>query len=106
MPTVARLLTNDYRDCQLIKLDASDPKSPFVVMQEGYDSGDPNSRMRMFYLQHDGMWIDEIARSTLPDSEAGEIVFETAAAALQTLASLHGKPLIREVRVTADDART
>lgn len=106
MPTPARALTNDYRDCKLIKLDANDPASPLVVAQEGYAPGDPTSRMRMFYLQRDGFWIDEIARSTRPDSEAGDVVFENSSQALQTLSSLFGKPLIRELPVTEADIQT
>lgn len=105
MPTPSRALTNNPNDCKLIKLDANDRKSPLVVMQEGYAPSDPNSRMRMFYLQHDGFWIDEIARSTLPDSEAGDIVFETSAEALQALSGLVGKPLIRELPVTGSDVQ-
>jgi len=65
-----RALTNDHKDCKLIKVDPDDPTSPYGVMQEGYDSNDPRYRMRMFYLQRDGQWIDEIARSARPDSEA------------------------------------
>ena len=103
MPTPSRPLTNDYRDCKLVKLDASDPKSPLFVAQEGYAPGDPNCRMRMFYLQRDGFWIDEIARSTRPDSEAGEVVFETSAEAIQALSSLVGKPMIRQLPVTDAD---
>jgi len=106
MPTPARALTNDYRDCQLIKLDADDPHSPLVVMQEGYAPNDPNGRMRLFYLQHDGFWIDEIARSTRPDSEAGDVVFETTSDALQALSRLLGKPLVRELPVTEGDIQT
>jgi hypothetical protein len=105
MPTPTRALTNDYNDCKLIKLDSNDPKSPLVVMQEGYEPGDPTNRMRMFYLQRDGFWIDEIARSTLPDSEAGDVVFETSAEALQVLSGLFGKPLIRSLPVTDADAQ-
>ena len=105
MPTPTRALTNDYNDCKLIKLDSDDPKSPLVVMQEGYSPSDPNCRMRMFYLQHDGFWIDEIARSTRPDTEAGDIVFETSADALRALSGLFGKPLIRELPVTQADAQ-
>lgn len=81
MPTPSRALTNDYNDCKLIKLDSNDPKSPLVVMQEGYMPSDPTCRMRMFYLQRDGFWIDEIARSTRPDTESGDVVFETSAEA-------------------------
>ncbi len=103
MPTPTRALTNNYNDCKLIRLDSDDPKSPFIVAQEGYIPGDPTFRMRMFYLQHDGFWIDEVARSTRPDSEAGEVVFETTADVLQVLSGLFGKPLIRELPVTAAD---
>ncbi|MEO7319566.1 MAG: hypothetical protein ABIZ56_11305 [Chthoniobacteraceae bacterium] len=105
MPTPTRVLTNDYKDCKLTKLDSNDPASPLVVMQEGYAPSDPNCRMRMFYLQHDGFWIDEIARSTRPDTEASDIVFETAAEAMKALSGLFGKPLIRDLPVTQADAQ-
>ena len=105
MPTPSRVLTNDYKDCKLIKLDSNDPKSPLVVMQEGYAPSDPNCRMRLFYLQRDGLWIDEIARSTRPDSEAGDIVFETSAEAIKVLSGLFGKPFVRNLPVTEADAQ-
>lgn len=105
MPTPARALTNNYHDSKLIKLDADDPRSPLVVIQEGYSPTDPNCRVRMFYLQQDGLWIDEIARSTLPDSEAGDVVFETSADALKALSGLAGKPIVRELPVTAADVQ-
>ena len=103
MPNPPRALTNNYKDCKLIKLDANDPNSPFIVAQEGYAHEDPTARMRMFYLQHDGFWIDEIARSTRPDSEAGDVVFESTADAMKALSGLLGKPLIRNVPVTEAD---
>lgn len=103
MPTPPRALTNDYRDCKLIKLDANDAATPLIVAQEGYAPSDPNCRMRMFYLQRDGFWIDEIARSTRPDSEAGDVVFDNAADALKALSGLLGKPLVRELPVTDAD---
>ena len=105
MPTPQRPLTNDYRDCKLIKLDASEPNSPLIVAQEGYAPNDPHCRMRMFYLQHDGMWIDEIARSTLPDDQAGEIVFESSTEAMNSLSGLFGKPMIRELPVSEADVQ-
>jgi len=105
MPTPSRALTNDCNDCKLIKLDSSDPKSPLVVVQEGYAPSDPHFRMRMYYLQRDGMWIDEIAHSTLPDAEAGDIVFETSAEALEALSGLFGNPHVRDLPVTEADAR-
>jgi hypothetical protein len=106
MPTPSRALTNDYNDCKLIMLDADDSKSPLIVAQEGYAPSDPNCRMRMFYLQRDGFWIDEIARSTRPDSEAGDVVFENSAEALKVLSGLFGKPLVRTLPVTEGDVQT
>jgi hypothetical protein len=103
MPTPSRPLTNDYKDCKLVMLDANNPKSPLFVAQEGFAPSDPNCRMRVFYLQRDGMWIDEIARSTRPDSEAGDVVFENSAEALKVLSGLFGKPLIRDLPVTDAD---
>ncbi|MEA3210867.1 MAG: hypothetical protein QOE70_3924 [Chthoniobacter sp.] len=101
-----RALTNNSSDCKLIKIDPDDPTSPYGVMQEGYDSADPTCRMRMFYLQRDGQWIDEIARSARPDSEAGDVVFETSAEALQVLGTLAGKPIIRDLPVSDADVES
>lgn len=101
MPT--RALTNDYQDCKLVKLDSSDPRSPLIVVQEGYVPGDPSCRMRTFYLQRNGFWIDEIARSTLPDSEAPEVVFETAAEVVQLFSGIFGPPLVRQLPVSEAD---
>jgi hypothetical protein len=87
-------------------LDANDPRSPLIVAQEGYAPSDPNCRMRMFYLQRDGLWIDEIARRTRPDSEAGDVVFDSSAEALKALSGLFGKPLVRVLPVTESDVQT
>ena len=106
MPETTRVLTNSYLDCKLVKLDPNEPRSPVIVLQEGYAPGDPGCRHRLFLLQRDGMWIDEVARSTRPDSEAEDIVFETSAEALEVLSSLAGKPLVREVPVTEADVQT
>lgn len=105
MATSTRVITNNYKDCELIKLDPEDPKSPLVVMQEGFAPGDASARARMFYLQHDGFWIDEIARSTRPDSEAGDVVFDTAAEALSALSNLHGTAMVRELPTSEADTR-
>lgn len=101
MPT--RFLTNDFKDCRLIKLDPTEPHSPFIVAQEGVAPNDSACKTRMFYLQRDGQWIDEVARSVRPDSEIGDIVFETPAEAVQLLATLFGRPRVRELPVTEAD---
>jgi hypothetical protein len=105
MPTPTRALTNNSQDCKLIKLDPNDPASAYVVIQEGYSPSDPKCQMRLFYLQRDGMWIDEIARSTRPEDEIGDIVFDTSGDAIKALSGLFGKPLIRELPVTEADVQ-
>jgi hypothetical protein len=100
-----RTLTNDYRDCKIIKIDPADPTSPSAVMQEGCDPNDPTYRTRMFYLQRDGKWIDEVARSTRPDSEGGDVLFQSSAEALQVLGRLRGKPVVRDMPVTEADVK-
>ncbi|HSI11241.1 MAG TPA: hypothetical protein VK961_04325 [Chthoniobacter sp.] len=102
-PLSMRNLTNDYKDCQLIKLDPSERGSPLIVAQEGCAPDDPRCRSLLFYLQRDGKWINEIARSTRPDTECGDIVFETAAEALRLLAGLSGRPIVRQIDVTEPD---
>src|SRR5436189_5267325 len=105
MPTPTRVLTNDYKDCKLIHLDSNDHKSPLVVMQEGYSPSDASCRMRMFYLQRKGFWIDEVARSTRPETEIADIVFDTAGDAVNTLSRMFGKPLVREIPVSEADVQ-
>ncbi len=98
-----RYLTNNYKDCQIIKLDRREPQSPVVVAQEGCAPDDPLARTRLFYLQRDGRWINEIAQSTRPDNEAGDIVFESPGDALQLLSGLFGKPVVRDLPVSDAD---
>jgi hypothetical protein len=98
-----RTLTNDFKDCRLIKLDPKESGSPLIVCQEGVAPSDMMCKTKMYYLQHDGQWIDEIARSTLPDSESGEVIFESPTEAINLLSRMFGKPKIREIHVTEAD---
>ena len=105
MSTAIRALTNSYQDCKLVKLDPNDPRSPLVVAQEGYAPGDSACRPRLFFLQRDGFWIDEIARSTRPDTELHDVIFDSSTEALTTLSNLAGRPLVREITVKDADVQ-
>jgi hypothetical protein len=48
MPTPTRVLTNNYQDCQLIKMDLDDPKSPLVVYMSKMRGGSPEELLRQF----------------------------------------------------------
>jgi hypothetical protein len=98
-----RYLTNKYEDCRLVRLDPSLPRSPLVVMQEGCAPNDELCKTKMYYLQRDGKWIDEIARSTRPDTEAGDVIFESTSEVIQLLTSLFGKAIVRELPVSESE---
>ena len=59
----------------------------------------------MFYLQRDGQWIDEVPGRTRPDSEGGDVLFESSAEALELLGRLRGKPVVRDLPVSKDDVK-
>jgi hypothetical protein len=105
MATPARALTNNYQDCRLIKLDPNDPKSPVVIVQEGYAHGDLTFRMALYYLQRDGLWIDEIARSSVSDKEVEAIIFDNSGEALKVLGTLIGKPMVRTLPIKEADVQ-
>jgi hypothetical protein len=105
MSDPSRAITNSYQDCRLITLDANDPSSPLVVVQEGYAPGDPAARPRLFYLQRDGQWIDEISRSKLPDNELADVVFDTPGDVMRVLAKMIGGVMVRHLPVTEADVQ-
>jgi len=87
----------------MIRLDPAERHSPFVVLQEGCAPDDMQARTRVFYLQRDGVWIDEVARGKRPDAEIGDIIFETTAEAFQLLSRLFGKARVRDLPITEAD---
>lgn len=89
-----RQLTNAYSDCKLVNLEPSTPAGPYVVAQLGHDPEDPRLTDRLFILQRDGTWIDQIAHSTLPPEERFHIIFDTLPQVMATLGQLGGKPAI------------
>lgn len=103
MSSPPRALTNNYKDCKLIRLESKNPRSPLIVAQEGCDPNDPKCRMRMFYLQRDGRWIEEVARSVRPESESLDLVFESSSEALQVLSHSFSKPVVRDLPVNEAD---
>jgi len=95
-------LTNDYRDCELINLEPETPGGPYAVVQEAFDSHDPNMRTAVFYLQQDGCWIEEIAHSILPEERKFDMVFETLADVMETLEGLTEPPEVERITVTPE----
>lgn len=97
-----RALSNDYKLCQLVRLEPDVEDTPFVVMQEAYDPEDPKMRATLFWLQRDGTWVDDLARSSLTLEQKLEAVFESATEAMTRLSSLPPKPEIMRVELTGE----
>lgn len=97
-----KALTNNYNQCRLIRLDENATNSPFAVLQEGYDAKDPTMRMSFYWLQRDGTWVEDIARTALPEGQKFDSVFENVTDAMNLLASLSGEPQIERIPLTAE----
>jgi hypothetical protein len=98
-------LTNIYQDCKLITLEPGTPGGPFVVTQLGFDPQDPRMTERLFLLQRDGTWIDQIAHPTLPPAERFHVVFDTLPEVMATLGKLTGTPEILRLPVSEAQLR-
>ena len=96
-----RSLSNDYKMCQLIRLEPDLEDTPFVVMQEAYDPEDPKMRETLFWLQRDGTWVDDLVRGSLTLEQKLEAVFESATEAMTRLSSMPIKPEIMRIELTA-----
>jgi len=97
-----KALTNNYNHCRLVRLDENAPDSPFAVLQEGYDPQDPTMRMAFFWLQQNGTWVEDIARTALPTERKFDAVFENVTDVMNLLASLSGDPAIERFPLTAE----
>jgi hypothetical protein len=100
-----RQLTNNYGDCKLVNLEPNTPAGPYVVSQLGHDPEDPRMADQLFILQRDGVWIDQIAHSTLPPEERFHIIFDTLPEVMATLGKLSGKPTIARREVSEAELR-
>ena len=104
MPTPSRALTNDYKDCKLIKLDSNDPKSPLVVMQEGY-APERSELPDAHVLPPARRILDRRNRPqhACPTAKPATSFLKPPPKRSQALSGLLGKPLIRELPVTEAD---
>lgn len=57
-------------------------------------------RMNLFWLQRDGTWVEDIARTTLPEERKFDAVFENVTDAMNLLASLAGELRIERIPLT------
>ena len=96
-----RNITNDFQDCRLASLaswsqaneiNPRDRGGPYVVLQEGYDPGDPKVIPDEFILGRSGQWLSlgVFYKMPVPERRA-EFVFGTAAEVMQMMSNLPPK---------------
>lgn len=95
-------LTNFYGDCALINLEPSTPGGPYVVVQKALDPEAMSLREELFFLRRDGVWVEEIARTTLPEEDRFAVVFERLDEVMAVLGKLSGPPEILRVTVSRE----
>lgn len=96
-----RILTNDYRDFQLLELGklmaSTGARGPFMVVQDGIAPGDSRMRTCSFVLTRRGTWLHYYLFLTLPDEVRRRCaLFESGAEALDKAGTLSGIPVVED----------
>ncbi|MGE4180315.1 MAG: hypothetical protein AB7J34_10850 [Limisphaerales bacterium] len=109
---LSRSLSNSFRDVKLVSLaswskaaeiNPRDRGGPYLVLQEGYDPGDPKVAADEFLLGRSGKWLSLGLFYGLPVSDRREeFVYGTAAEVMQVLGSLGSKVLVVKPGAGAD----
>jgi hypothetical protein len=91
-------LSNNYIDCQILNLDATDPRhGPFVVTQDSVDSDDPQQRTNMYLLRRDGSWVEYTTYALMAESERVPVAFDSMGDITRLMQDLPSKPnIVRE----------
>jgi hypothetical protein len=93
-----RILTNDYRDCELLNLGTNpNGHGPYVIRQDGVPPGSSSSQEDRFLLRKDGTWVLDVTAFTLPEEEGEQqFVFRNAAELYATVQELGGNPVVED----------
>jgi len=89
-----RILTNDYKDCELLNLGTNKSgHGPYVIRQDGVPPGSSSSQEDRFLLRKDGTWVLNITAFTLPEKEQEQqFIFQNATELYATVQELGENP--------------
>lgn len=99
-----RVITNDYRDVQVLELDSRFNRGgPYLVIQSGVAPADERARERVWVLKPTGVWVDLNTYFASEDTAAiEEAFFESTTAALEALQQLPPEPVVEDAPVCAE----
>ena len=95
-----RIITNDYKDSQILNLGSEGERGPYFVTQTGVSPSDPLLKTCMFVLRPDGHWVDFNAYACQGNPEAiDEIVFPSIPKIMETFGKLFGRPRVLDLPI-------
>jgi len=95
-----RTITNDYRDTQILNLGSGGERGPYLVTQTGVAPRAALPKTHLFVLRPDGKWVDLNCYVCQGRPEViDELVFNSTAEVMQTLAGLTGKPEVVDLPI-------
>jgi hypothetical protein len=95
-----RVITNDYRDAQVLNLGSASSPGPYLVTQTGVSPNDPIPKTRLFVLRPDGYWVDFNAYACQGKPEAmDEIVFDSMSDVIAKMGKLMGRPRVFDMPI-------
>ncbi|MDP1592029.1 MAG: hypothetical protein Q8M07_29985 [Prosthecobacter sp.] len=87
-------LSNDPARCEVMNLGyGPQGHGPYLVRQEGYESGSSTFKPQRFVLQKDGRWLINLAFVMLPEAEQEKQLFHHLTDVLLFLDGLSDKPV-------------
>ena len=95
-----RMITNDYRDAQILNPGSGGERGPYLVTKTGIAPRAELPKTHMFVLRPDGRWVDFNACACQGKPEVmDEIVFSTTTQVMETFGKLMGRPQVLDLPV-------
>ena len=98
-----RLITNNYRDSQVLNLGSEGSQGPYLVTQTGVSPAAAIPKTRMFVLRPDGCWVDFNAYVCQGKPEVlDEIVFPSIPKVMEAFGRLLGRPRVVDLPINEE----
>lgn len=99
-----RTITNHYHDFEVVDLDPSRDRGPFVVVQEGCAPGEMTATSKVFVLRRDGSWADAAYYlAGKGRTQLTEIMFEDTREVMKLLQQLAPRPVVANVAASRQE---
>jgi hypothetical protein len=99
-----RTITNHHNDLEVLDLDPSRDRGPFVVVQEGCAPGDMTASSRVFVLRREGSWADAAYYlAGKGRSHLDEIMFEDTREVMELLQRLEPRPVMADAAASKQE---